>query len=124
MPKSDPGKWENGFMDTIHFLLLIGDNSKQMIDAEVDKVRNIISHFSEIATIEYGAAIYNKDGAGIEHFGYVDGVSQPLFFNDELIDYKNKNGIEKDADIEFNPSAELELVLVKDPLAACLRIWQ
>ncbi len=34
--------------------------------------------------IEYGSIIRNANKDGIEHFGYVDGISQPLFLKEEV----------------------------------------
>jgi deferrochelatase/peroxidase EfeB len=48
----------------------------------------------------------------IEHFGYVDGRSQPLFLNSDIETEKNKDGVD-----QWNPSAPLDLVLVPDPFA-------
>lgn len=50
----------------------------------------------------------------MEHFGYVDGISQPLFFFDEVKDNKDANT----TPIFFDPSASLDLVLVSDTLVA------
>ena len=33
---------------------------------------------------ETGSTLENRNGDGIEHFGYVDGRSQPLFIDEEL----------------------------------------
>jgi Dyp-type peroxidase family len=48
--------------------------------------------------------------AVVEHFGYADGISQPLFLKDDL--EKNKSRV---GDTHWNPAAALDLVLVKDP---------
>ena len=66
--------------------------------------------------IEYGNAIRNANGDGLEHFGYVDGISQPLFFTDEV--KKNAKhpvpaGITGAAP-EWDPEADVTLVLVAD----------
>lgn len=68
---------------------------------------------ADTLTAEYGAAIRNANGDGLEHFGYVDGISQPLFLKDDMDEYR-KNNVEAWG---FDPFAPLKLVLVKDPLA-------
>ena len=51
----------------------------------------------------------NPAGDGIEHFGYVDGRSQPLFLKDE---------VDKEPREHWDPAFPLSNVLVADPLAA------
>ncbi len=61
-------------------------------------------------TVEYGVRWFGPDGKqDIEPFGFADGISQPLFLTDE-IDQAQQGGIDR-----WDPSAPLNLVLVKDP---------
>ncbi|SOD89595.1 Dyp-type peroxidase [Spirosoma fluviale] len=124
----DPESWESGFQAEIHFMLLLAYTHKDLLEASVDNVNRAIQSFADVTTIAWGCALKNAEGAGIEHFGYVDGISQPLFFEDEWETYKKNNNIkdeardikdEKDKDtiIKFDPRAAKELVLVKDPLS-------
>lgn len=118
----DPGGWEHGFRKVIHFLLLIADDDKDGVFTTAENFRTEIKQFGSVTNIEYGNALRNKPpvgekkGAGIEHFGYVDGTSQPLFFVDEIERYKADNFIAGD-NFLYNPSADKSLVLVKDPLS-------
>jgi Dyp-type peroxidase family len=80
--------------------------------------------------IEYGHALRNANGDGLEHNGYVDGTSQPLFLKDEQDSYKKMHGISdwfiKDQNnndipnpqVKFNPLPQngLAQVLFPDPL--------
>jgi Dyp-type peroxidase family len=65
-----------------------------------------------------GHVITNDDGKGIEHFGFVDGRSQPLFLRS---DFKNDEGtieaVEGGSETTHNwePFESLEEVLVRDP---------
>jgi deferrochelatase/peroxidase EfeB len=65
---------------------------------------------------EYGNAIRNANGDGLEHFGYVDGISQPLFFKDENERFKANATPSSRSTLAWDPFAPLKLVLVKDPL--------
>lgn len=112
-PQTD---WEEGFQGDIHFMLLLADSSAQKVADEVARITHDIEHFATIANVEIGKAVFNDDGAGIEHFGYVDGVSQPLFFEDELKKYDKDHNIASPANRIFDPAAEKELVLLPDPL--------
>jgi Dyp-type peroxidase family len=116
---NDPpqSQWELGFRDNIgiHAMILLADNDVNKMGNEARKIIEEISDFGKILTIEYGNAIKNANGDGLEHFGYVDGISQPLFFKDEMDKYNKSN--DNTTQLKFNPSASLDLVLVKDPLS-------
>jgi Dyp-type peroxidase family len=114
----DDKEWEYGFRGDIHFLLIIADDDKGKIFPAVEVFKTEIERFGSVTTVEYGNALRNiKDNAGIEHFGYVDGTSQPLFFEDEIEKYKADNFITGNSFI-YNPSADKSLVLVDDPLTS------
>lgn len=64
---------------------------------------------------EIGRARKNGDGEGIEHFGYVDGRSQPLLTKAEV----DKEPKLKGPDFTWNPAfSPLDTVLVPDPNGA------
>jgi Dyp-type peroxidase family len=111
----EPSEWEYGFRGDIHFLVIVGDDDKSKVFTATEILKTEIERFGSVTTIEYGNALRNSDNAGIEHFGYVDGTSQPLFFVDEIERYKADNLIVGDAFI-YNPSADKSLILVDDPL--------
>ncbi|RIV25296.1 Dyp-type peroxidase [Fibrisoma montanum] len=115
----DSGTWDTGLAEENHFMLLLAHADAEELVKAVTDVQQEVGAFANISTIEYGKALFNEEGAGIEHFGYVDGVSQPLFFEDEWETYKANNNIKSDngPDIKFDPRAKKELVLIQDPLA-------
>lgn len=113
----DPATWEVGLREDTHFMLLLAHANPEELSKLVVEVLNKVESFTTITTIERGEALLNKEGAGIEHFGYVDGISQPLFFEDEWETYKTNNNIKDSNDIKFDPRAEKELVLIPDPFA-------
>jgi deferrochelatase/peroxidase EfeB len=60
---------------------------------------------------EVGRTLTNADGNGIEHFGYADGRSQPLFVEEDL----EHERATTDGSERFDPLVPLEQVLVRDP---------
>ncbi|MES2518387.1 MAG: Dyp-type peroxidase [Bacteroidota bacterium] len=114
---NDPpqSQWELGFRDGIHAMILLADADLNKMGNEARKIIKEIDGFGRILTVEYGNAIKNANGDGLEHFGYVDGISQPLFFKDEVDKYNKMN--DNTNPLKFDPSASLDLVLVNDPLS-------
>ena len=112
--------WDAGINDNAHFLLILADAKPEALSRKAIDIQNQIHDLADVVAIQMGDAIKNKEGAGIEHFGYVDGISQPLFFEDEIENYRVENSIPPNIpinDFAFNPAANTDLVLIKDPFA-------
>lgn len=100
----------------IHALLIIADDDKSNLGQQVRKfLRDIIeiqkgSDLVKIVAAEHAILQRNAYGQVIEHFGFRDGISNPVFLkgDDEAI---LKNG----GHSNWDPRAPLGLVLVKDP---------
>ena len=116
----DPSQWESGFQGDVHALVIVA--ADDVADAQV-LVRRVVATLEDIAVVvdqERGAAMrvdrdgnVSTDGSGTvhEHFGFADGVSQPLFFAADLeAARRNSGGFDR-----YDPSAPLDLVLLKDP---------
>lgn len=106
-------EWDEGYQTKIHFHLLIADDNEATVKAETERIKEYIKGFAEVQHVEFGNNIKNAEGAGIEHFGYVDGISQPLFFEDEISKFRNQHL--EFGKLNYDPSADMNLVLVKDP---------
>lgn len=104
--------WEQGYRYSIDAVLLLADEDEQRLYREVTTIIQDKKLPATVLAVEYGNVLRNEKGEGIEHFGYVDGRSQPLFLASEVEAEKNKDGIDK-----WNPSASLDLALVPDPFA-------
>ncbi|MEV5412230.1 hypothetical protein AB0K60_25775 [Thermopolyspora sp. NPDC052614] len=107
---SDPpvGDWEIPYQKEIHAVILIGDATKAPVTAARAKVVELLPATAGILGEETGLAQRNPEGKGIEHFGYVDGRSQPLFLADQVAEEKGVN---------WNPFFPLSHILAADPLA-------
>lgn len=110
--------WDIGFQSEIHaVIILAGDSAADAFNAG-DFVTQSLYGFGKVVARETGMGLKrqldpnNKDSvAHVEHFGYVDGRSQPLFLEEQVASEKSQGGIST-----YDPSAPLSLVLVRDPL--------
>ena len=105
-------EWEESYQENLHAMLLLADDDPIVLGkACTGLLEEKLEDLCELIDMEYGSAIRNANGDGLEHFGYVDGISQPLFLKDEVDKY-NSNNLQP---LRFDPAAELDLVLVDDP---------
>lgn len=119
-----PSTWDPGLADDIHIMILIADSdsdkvsvlTKSILDDILDNGNESKDPLGTILTIEYGNAIRNVNGDGLEHFGYVDGISQPLFLKGDVDTY-NQNLVPtyQPAANKVDVAAELGLVITNDP---------
>jgi Dyp-type peroxidase family len=110
-PTSD--RWEAEFQEVIDGMVLIADDNLTRGAAAVDKiVALLVASGATIVKKQAGKAIKNKAGNGLEHFGYVDGRSQPLMLVEDIESESADEGI-----AFWNPTAKLSKALVHDPLS-------
>ena len=80
-------EWEPAYRQQVHAAVLIGD-AEEAADAVLACRESIVSRLGEGVTLlgeEFGRGYKNESRKGIEHFGYVDGRSQPLFLEEEIV---------------------------------------
>ena len=108
-------EWEKGFQSDIDALILLTDNDCENLQEQAKTVMQQVNDVAWIINTEVGNVLRNDkiqpDGKGqiIEHFGFRDGISQPLFLKPDIEQAKEQGNHQWDS------SAPLELVLVKDP---------
>ncbi|MEG4499832.1 Dyp-type peroxidase [Microcoleus sp. F10-C6] len=131
----DVNQWEQGFKNEIHALVLlasdkiVGPRSKEakllerknqnllrkqpaLLADKAEKIKQQLNGIAEIVHEEIGYVLRSSDtGAETEHFGFRDGVSQPLFFKRDIDKEREHSDFSK-----WDPRAPLSLVLCKDPL--------
>jgi Dyp-type peroxidase family len=103
--------WEEGYQQDIHAMVLLADDDKPFLQREVYKLLDRVKVHAEICTVERGMVMRNAQGYTVEHFGYVDGRSQPLFFQRDI---ERERQQEKGPTV-WDSSAGPNLVLVPDP---------
>ena len=107
--------WNDTFQGDIHAMLLIADDSEAARNVVHTRVLDLIAAAKGAVTVlgeEEGRAMRNPDGHGIEHFGYVDGRSQPLMLVEDIDTERAKPGGGID---QWNPTIPLGQVLVPCP---------
>ncbi|MGV1767741.1 hypothetical protein G6L29_30345 [Agrobacterium rhizogenes] len=107
--------WEAHYQKDIHAVVLVGDQMVGSRNRALSKVRALIAASSKVVVLgeETGHGLHNKNGEGIEHFGYVDGRSQPLFLTEEVTDELLGSDGASNWDPAFGPGR----AIVPDPAA-------
>lgn len=108
-------EWEKGFQSDIDALIILADDNSELLQKQATKLMEEVSNVACIVHAEVGSVLRNDkiqpDGKGqvIEHFGFRDGISQPLFLKQD-IEQAKEQGVN-----HWDSSAPLELILIKDP---------
>ncbi len=116
----DPETWDPRYRDGIDALLLVAmdtpSNDETGAAAHADVLLSGLSPAGATEVLRVvGQARRNDVGEGIEHFGYVDGRSQPLLLLQDVETEILENGGADRWDPAFRP---LDTVLVPDGLGA------
>jgi Dyp-type peroxidase family len=116
-------KWDPGYRQTIDAMLLLADDDEGYlgrVGLEVHRQLTAAGHL--VHACERGRALRNEQEEGIEHFGYVDGRSQPLFLADDfaispkMVVPRIRTSERDGAPIEeWDPFEPLGRVLLRDP---------
>jgi Dyp-type peroxidase family len=104
-----PDRWEEPYRDGIDVLVLVGSHSERLTQQKVREVLAELGSSVSVLADEVGRTLTNANGDGIEHFGYTDGRSQPLFAEEDLERERERGGIGA-----WNPLVALDQVLVPD----------
>jgi Dyp-type peroxidase family len=112
-PLNDPpkDKWEPPYDGEIHAMILLAHEDYGQLKREVQAVEKQLERFCEMIHREEGRKQIreiNGKKRVVEHFGYADGISQPIFI-------RPLNPETASASNFWNPEASLDMVLVKEP---------
>lgn len=121
---NDPpkNKWHQGYRGQLHVMILIAAKADveasdfaSMIELElIDLVARAPKKAITFVGMERGRVYENQHGEGVEHFGFVDGRSQPLLLEEDV----EKEDADPTGAFIWNPAFPLSQVLVKDPAVA------
>ncbi|MGW0943794.1 Dyp-type peroxidase [Streptomyces sp. NPDC002623] len=111
-------QWEENFKGRLHALVIVADDFPDRLEWIVTELRGELAALDAVVGEETGTAMRldakgrpDADAPVREHFGFVDGISQPLFYARDIEQARTRQG----GIDEYDPSAPLDQVLVKDP---------
>lgn len=103
--------WETEFQGQIDGMVLVASENGTGLRRKRDAVVNLLTGGgATIVKEQAGKQLFNKDSVGIEHFGYVDGRSQPL----PLLEDLNKESQEAGISL-WDPHSTLGVALIPEP---------
>jgi Dyp-type peroxidase family len=113
-----PSQWESLFQKDLHAMVLLAHDGVTELVRELALLRDHAGRFAEVST-ELGIKMCDGAGRTIEHFGYVDGRSQPQFFQTDV----KKDSLNGHYSLRWDPSAGPNLVLTEVPLGDDKSDW-
>ena len=102
--------WEAWSQQTIHAVLSLFHKDQSALDAAVTAVKAGAAGKADVLSVEQGSRWRNPAQQVIEPFGFVDGISQPIFLAGDVPSNQPP--------ASYDPSAPLSLVLIPDPNGA------
>lgn len=106
-------EWHEGFREPIDALVIVADDSPAEVQEKADAVIGTLleAGAGKVVHEEIGKVLRtHPHGPVREHFGFIDGVSEPHFLTKDIEAAEKEQGYEK-----WHPGAPLQLVLAKDP---------
>lgn len=110
---SDPplSMWEPPYREPLHAIVLVGDATDAAVSVRRNEVIALLPDSVTVVVEETGRALRNGADRGIEHFGYIDGRSQPLFLDGDIEEERRTTD---GADV-WKPGLGLDRILVPEP---------
>jgi Dyp-type peroxidase family len=108
-------EWEIGYQREIHAMVLLADDDERRLQEQRRKLCETVAPHAVVCVAESGKVMWNRQNYPqqypVEHFGFVDGRSQPLFFQSDI----ERENVERDGTGVWDPGAGPDLVLAPDP---------
>jgi Dyp-type peroxidase family len=109
----DSNSWDEHLSLQADAMIILADDDPEVLRGYLARLKaHVLSLNGEVTIIghEIGLAMRNSDSQHIEHFGYVDGRSQPLVLREEIAEEKAISGFKF-----WDPTVNLSQALVKCP---------
>jgi Dyp-type peroxidase family len=97
-------------------MVILADDDRDRLERCVAEVADSADGVFEVRVVEYGAklsATFEHGSGDIEHFGYRDGIRQPLMITHDIADEVDARG-----DDHWDPGAPFSLALVAEDASA------
>jgi deferrochelatase/peroxidase EfeB len=108
-------EWDSFFQKDIDILVIIASQDRQIIQREISSFIDCVSSVFKDgfeSHIIWSRTPRNHQNNATDVFGFVDGISQPLFFKYDVDAYFQDNPM-----VSWDPSINpMNLVLLKDPV--------
>jgi deferrochelatase/peroxidase EfeB len=117
MRLNDPhsSTWDTFYREAIHGMILLAHDEPKVLERQHLEIRRDLEG---VATVEIERGDVIRIGAGrdvVEHFGFADARSQPIFLRNELeFEVAPRGGIDRTRATGYDPRAPLSLVLARD----------
>ncbi|HEX2526454.1 MAG TPA: hypothetical protein VHL31_09180 [Geminicoccus sp.] len=111
----DVDSWDSYFRGSIHAVVLVADMLNDTKAQAHGKVLQLVDANPGVSVVgtQDGLGLHNDNREGIEHFGYVDGRSQPLFLREDIDAEEDRT----DGTANWDPAFPLKQIIVPDPAA-------
>ena len=104
-------KWEESY--GLHAMVILAHDDPVQLQKYQTQITKSLEPFC-IVTYEQGDRVMPKDSDRFyEHFGFADGISNPLFIDEDIEKYQNDIGA--GLALRWNPATPLHQVLVEEP---------
>ncbi|MGW0827547.1 Dyp-type peroxidase [Streptomyces sp. NPDC002845] len=106
-------QWHEGFREPVDALVIVADDSAVEVQEKADDILGTLlkTGAGRVVHEEVGKVLRTRPNGPVrEHFGFVDGVSEPHFLTKDIEEAKKEQGSSA-----WDPGAPLGLVLAKDP---------
>lgn len=106
-----PPTWEAGFQGQIDGMILVASDDETALDRKQFAIVTLLNAAGGLVVKQQaGKQLFNPDKRGIEHFGYVDGRSQPLVLLEDVQRESEEAGIS-----QWDPQSTLGVALIPEP---------
>jgi Dyp-type peroxidase family len=106
--------WEQAYRGVIHAVIIIGDADEAAVARRRADVLGLLTPTITLVAEEVGRAQFNANNDTVEHFGYVDGRSQPLFLQEDA----EREQARTVGPLRWEPALPARLVLVPEKAAS------